>query len=729
MRETTEYRILLKTTHLHQSFRMIFSKPPCLLLIVFVSLWSIGQVVNAIPAFPGAEGAGANAVGGRGGDLYFVTNTNNTGAGSLRNGISEANGPRTILFRVSGTIDLTSDLSINKPYLTIAGQSAPGDGITLRRRGARISSTHNVIVRFLRFRPGDLDSAFEGDAFWVVRGTNIMIDHVSSSWSVDECLSVTHSTNVTVQWSLISESLNNSQHEKGAHGYGSLLRYGAGELTFHHNLYQHHNSRNPRLGDRIKLDFVNNVIYHWGGRAGYSANDLGDNPGGFTNHLNYVGNYLVAGPSTGPSSQAFLSGATTTVIHQSGNFIDSNKNSVLDGANTGWGMFSSSYTPSDTRYPLPEVATDPAASAYQKVLAFAGASVVRDAVDVRLIGNVQNHGGRLVDAVGAPDQATDYVTNSINGANYVFVRGWPQLNSATPPADSDDDGIPDYFENVFGWNPNVANNNHVNADGYTDLEWYLNWLAAPRAVGGMNPPCAVNLRALTGANTNLAFSSLSSTNGTAMLLSDGYTVEFVPGTNFLGLTSFTFSATNAVDGAGFGPVSVAVLVTNSPPVLAPISDYPVIAGATLTVTNSASDPNQPDDTLAFALAVAPAGASIVPTNGVFSWRPTIAQGGTTNPVSIVVSDNGSPGLNATQSFSVTVSRPAQPQAQVFLNHNSRPTLVVIGDAGPDYAVQASTNMTDWTTIVLTNSPVLPWVWSDEEVISFNERFYRILLGP
>jgi pectate lyase len=243
-------------------------------------------------AFPGAEGFGAYAVGGRGGDVYHVTTLADSGPGSLRHGVSEARGPRTIVFDVSGTIFLRSELVIDRPFLTLAGQTAPGDGVTIAGFGTLISDTHNVIVRFMRFRPGDINCPeFQGDALSVVRSQDIVIDHVSASWSIDEALSVTHSDRVTVQWSIIADSLNASCHREGRHGFGSLLRWGAGGLTFHHNLYAHHASRNPRLGDDLGLDFVNNVVYDWGSAPGYSGEAAEGSP-----RLNYVANTLVADP-------------------------------------------------------------------------------------------------------------------------------------------------------------------------------------------------------------------------------------------------------------------------------------------------------------------------------------------------------------------------------------------------------------------------------------------------
>jgi pectin methylesterase-like acyl-CoA thioesterase len=406
-------------------------------------------------AFPGAEGSGALTPGGRGGDVYHVTNLNDSGPGSLRSGVQTASGPRTIVFDLSGTIYLISKLSINKPFITLAGQTAPGDGITVAGWTTAVTDTHDVIVRYMRFRPGDVNCPnYQDDGFTVDRSINVIVDHVSASWSVDETLSVTESDKVTVQWSLITESMKNSCHIKGAHGYGSLIRYGSGLITYHHNLYAHHDSRNPRLGDNIGLDFVNNLVYDWGSEAGYS----GDNTEG-TPRLNYVGNYLVAGASTPSSkrSRAFNGGGTATQIYQSNNAIDSNFNGAHDGQDTQWSMFIGLYTKQQPgRFSFPQVATDDAPSAYARVLNLAGHSLVRDAVDTRVISEVRNEGG-----------------HHINSENE--VGGWPALNSLTPPVDTDQDGIPDAWENDHGLNAlDPADGAAISASGYSNLETYLN---------------------------------------------------------------------------------------------------------------------------------------------------------------------------------------------------------------------------------------------------------------
>ncbi len=355
---------------------------------------------------------------------------------------------------MSGTIHLNSRLTINKPFITIAGQTAPGDGITIAGWPTVITNTNNVVVRYVRFRVGDANCpVVQDDALWVDKTTDTILDHVSASWSVDETLSVTESDRVTVQWSLITESMKNSCHEKGAHGYGSLIRFGNGVVTYHHNLYAHHDSRNPRVGDQIGLDFVNNVIYNWGGESGYS----GPAEEG-TTRVNYVGNYLVAGPQTTASKlRAFSGGSANTQIYQSNNFLDGDKDGARDGADNGWTMFVGAYTKREpARFDFPQVTTHDAATAYERVLGTAGHSRARDSVDTRVVGEVRNEGG-----------------SHINSQN--DVGGWPVLDSTAPPADTDRDGIPDEWETSHGLDPaDAADGRAITASGYSNLERYLN---------------------------------------------------------------------------------------------------------------------------------------------------------------------------------------------------------------------------------------------------------------
>ena len=568
-------------------------------------------LTNNLPAFPGAEGPGGGAIGGRGGDVYHVINVNDGGPGSLRYGITNTSGNRTIVFDVSGTINLQTNLLINDPYLTIAGQTAPGDGITIQGYTTSAQNAHDDVLRFLRCRPGDIYSpAFQDDSFHFVNVTNSIADHISASWSIDEALSTTHSTNISVQWSIIAQPLNHSAHymDSGApgfqaHGYGSLLRYGSGAVGYYHNLYADNYSRNPRPGDNLQLDFINNVVCNWGIFAGYNEDDAADNPDGYTNFLNYIGNYFIAGSNTTANPniafQANVPNAADTQIYQGTNYIDPNAaTNLLNGTDTGWGMFNGTYTQLGAPTPMPGIAvtaTNPPAS-YEQVLAFAGntmagasvdgAYLLRDAVDTNIVTGVRGKSGQIIDFISSNRFSGVYlITNSettysgYTGAgtywqsqgitNFVGVNPWPVLDSAPQPLDSDGDGMPDYWEITLAalgnasMNPAVPNNNHLNPDGYTDLEHYINWLAAPHALTVSNTPVDVDLYAIVGRTGNWGFGVTNATNGTVSLGVDGHTATFTPTNGFIGFASFDFSATNLVTSNYFDvTVSVFVSATN-----------------------------------------------------------------------------------------------------------------------------------------------------------------------
>ncbi len=424
-------------------------------IITIMCVYSAGLLLAAdteISAFPEAEGFGNRSKGGRGGNVLFVTNLNDSGKGSLRSAI-ESKGPRTILFRVSGLIELKSKLSISEPFVTVAGQSAPGDGICLKNFGLLIQ-THDVIVRHLRIRPGDEPARefakrkkdFTPDAISIIAPSHdVIFDHCSASWSVDECCSVSGEgiTNITVQWCLISESLNDSVHPKGEHGYGSLLRCN-GNLSFHHNIYAHHKSRSPRPGTygdgSILLDFRNNVIYN---TKGYSAAD--------PVRMNYVGNYI---RRTG--SSAFQVGGPTTKLFVSGNVLDG----IASATRDNWRLISGKKTDSRMTDPFPvaKVQTDSAEEAFKRVLAHCGATLPkRDAVDTRVIGQIRNGTGELINSQRE-------------------VGGWPKFKSTMPPVDTDQDGLPDDWERDHGLNPADPRDQSHDKDGNgsTNLEEYLN---------------------------------------------------------------------------------------------------------------------------------------------------------------------------------------------------------------------------------------------------------------
>lgn len=419
-------------------------------------------------AFPGAEGAGRFAQGGRGGQVLFVTNLEDSGPGSLRAAI-ETKGPRTILFRVSGTIKLAKPLVIREGRVTIAGQSAPGDGITLRDHCLEVAAD-DVVIRYIRSRLGD-ESKTESDAVWIGRGRRIILDHVSASWSVDETLSASARYtdpdagfyDLTVQWSIISESLTHSLHAKGEHGYGSLIRGGRGsKISFHHNLWANHAARMPRPGNYDGpevdplgpvFDFRSNVFYNWGGdRSGYNADKA------TLAKYNFVDNAYVAGPQSGKPI-AFHESNMLAKAYFAGNSM----NGTIPA--DPWSLVTGA-SPEGYRLTAPvevaPVAPDPAAHAYDRVLASAGASKARDAVDARVVAGVRNRTGVQIDS-------------------QLDVGGWPMLMSLPVPHDSDEDGMPDAWERSHGLDPKAADGNgDRDRDGFTNLEEWLAGVAEGR---------------------------------------------------------------------------------------------------------------------------------------------------------------------------------------------------------------------------------------------------------
>lgn len=414
-------------------------------------------------AFPGADGAGALALGGRGGAVLRVSNLNDSGPGSLRAAV-EADGPRTVIFDIGGTIHLLTPLRIREPSITIAGQTAPGGGITLRGQPLLISAD-DVVIRYIRSRLGDADRV-ESDAITIDRGQRIILDHVSASWSVDETLSIGSRDRtidaVTVQWSIIAESLNLSTHSKGDHGYGSLVRGNRGaRYTFHHNLWSQHRARMPRPGNYLtpdvdpvgpRFEFTNNVFYDWGqGHAGYNS----DSDPATASTYAFIGNAYKRGPD---STGAVIFEEESTAAHA---WFEGNSVGGVVPADP-WAAVTGDDAPGYRLTARPEwatVAPQSAEEAYTAVLAKAGASRARDAVDARILAGVADGTGRIIDS---QDQ----------------VGGWPQLAAGTPWTDTDADGMPDAWEAAHGLNPTVADGAaDRDGDGYTNLEDWLNSLA------------------------------------------------------------------------------------------------------------------------------------------------------------------------------------------------------------------------------------------------------------
>lgn len=476
---------------------------------------TIAETVEKLPAFPGAEGFGRYVTGGRGGAVYHVTNLDDSGEGSLRWALSQK-GAKTIVFDVSGTIHLLSPLSVSTGNVTIAGQTAPGDGICVADYPFTINAS-NVIVRFMRFRLGDKYSDHEGDGLGGLDQKDLMIDHCSVSWSVDECLSFCGCSNTTVQWCISSQSMYQSQHEKGNHGYGG--NWGGSGISFHHNLMIHHNSRTPRLGPRYttqldeRMDMRNNVIYNWGGNGCY---------GGEAMTVNIVNNYYKPGPATlkrnttiqkriaaiGIRTNEYVNNYTAykPTLHMWGDFyVDGNVNTHYSSVTQdNWtnGIYNQvdasgndgKYTattkdtmklaePMDFVY----VTTHTAKDAYEKVLQYVGASLSRDWVDTLMVYDAR-YGKATRTGAGNSNQPGIINTPSDNkpsGAGSDW-SAWPELKSTACPTDTDRDGIPDAWETANGLNPNDATDgNSTNEEGYTMLEVYMNSLVAHIMEGGL----------------------------------------------------------------------------------------------------------------------------------------------------------------------------------------------------------------------------------------------------
>lgn len=433
-------------------------------------------------AFPTAEGFGKYTKGGRGGVVLKVTNLNDDGPGSFRVAATKKV-PRIIVFEVSGTIHLQTKLSILGD-VTIAGQTAPGDGICLADQTVGIGGD-NTIIRYLRFRLGDkfqnkgmVDLSGDDDAFGGNRHKNVIIDHCSMSWSNDEVFSIYGGDSTTLQWNFIAEPLNYSYHfEKGdsdfeKHGYGGI--WGGAHTSAHHNLFAHCVSRNPRFnGARLGasqefVDFSNNVIYNWEHNSVY---------GGEAGTYNMQNNYYRPGPSTSASVAKRIVNPTVNetrglgVFYVNGNYVDGNE-SVSKSNRLGI-EFDSKITDAQkmtaiASKPFETIAInlqDPKA-AYFSILNHVGASFKRDTLDQRLIQDVVQRRGKIIDVQGNYPHGTAYEKT---------VNAWPTLQTGPVLVDSDNDGMPDIWEIKMGLDPKKADdNNYTLSKEYTNIEMYLN---------------------------------------------------------------------------------------------------------------------------------------------------------------------------------------------------------------------------------------------------------------
>lgn len=424
-------------------------------------------------AFPGAEGAGRFAVGGRGGDVYHVTQLGDDGDGSLRRGLESASGPRTIVFDVGGTIALTKKLKFSGSKLTIAGQTAPGDGVTIRDFTFLLEGASDVVIRFVRFRLGDENKPSNTwDTLAINKCRDVILDHVSASWSIDGILDVRDTANFTLQWSILSEALHDSIHPEGKHAMCASLRDLAGPATLHHNLFASSRDRHPTLGTSKPdkplppIDFRNNVIFNWSGTSNF-----GDCP------IIARSNYWRPGPETHRDRQPIAVKGTLPDKARgflSGNVFESREDWTNDNSlavdferwkkkrDTKYGFQGS--LPDWLLSEMPELDNDPtiplefAETALQHVLGLAGAARSRDAVDERVLKDVRERTGKLL--------------NSQHD-----IGGWPKLSAGKSPLDTDRDGIPDDWEKAHGLDARNADANKRMPNGITAIEHYLDDLA------------------------------------------------------------------------------------------------------------------------------------------------------------------------------------------------------------------------------------------------------------
>ena len=492
------------------------------LIILAAMVVSMTAMADDAPAFPGAEGHGRYATGGRGGNIVHVTNLNDSGTGSFRAAVSSSN--RIIVFDVAGVIALRSDLKF-KDNITILGQTAPYPGITLRYYTVQPGA--NNIIRFIRFRRGQEKDVNDGaDACWQRQKTGIIFDHCSFSWSIDEVASFYDNNNFTMQWCTVGESLVDAGHGKGAHGYGGI--WGGKLASFHHNMILHVANRSPRFnGARYNwTGYTSNKLYsqyQWQNAVQaenvdfrncvvYNTNGCYGGPGG--GQINMVGNYYKSGPA------ATIDRLTTVSIGNSGNakdnsiywdmtsryFLDGN---MIDGNNAGWNKMSYdsdvpssggtyytrdpnhyygedlTYTkvggvdclpiPLDAAAPTGEVTTHTAATAFDKVLGYAGASLYRDEVDERYANEASSGTTTYMGTVTKKPGLIDLVSDCNGYTEANFPTG-----SRDADFDTDQDGIPDEWEIANGLNPNDKSDGNaytLDTKGwYTNLEVYASSL-------------------------------------------------------------------------------------------------------------------------------------------------------------------------------------------------------------------------------------------------------------
>ncbi len=530
-------------------------------------------------AFPGAEGYGRFARGGHGGVVVEVTNLNDSGPGSLRDALTGSHGSRTVVFTVSGLITLTSDLTISQQYITVAGQTAPGKGICTRGYTLGMSGGRDVSIRNIRSRPGNI-AGITLNGSGMAGSEHCIMDHCSISWGIDEEMSTRSSKNITLQRTLISEALNIAGHQNypagTAHGYAASLGGDVG--SFHHNLLAHNEGRNWSMAGGLdgagffagRLDIFNNVVYNWRSRT----------TDGGAHEVNFVNNYYKPGAATVyfyalnaqygnfPGTQQYYFAGNV----MPGHFDETNQTTGRTATGENGGSVPTGYSPWVATPFFPSYATiDSARLAYKRVLSDVGCNrPLMDDHDARVIRETRD--GTYTCTGTGPYGGFPGLPNSQDD-----VGGWETYATQQRPAgwDSDHDGLPNWWETLFGLNPNSVagdfseSNADPDGDGYTRLDDYLAWMAKPHVECLTGHAVDIDLSQLTTGYTSLPVHAVSGASaGSAQVLADGRTASFTPPAGFAGVASFDFTVTDSQGDSMTGTIGVLVAETyTSPPKL------------------------------------------------------------------------------------------------------------------------------------------------------------------
>ncbi len=439
------------------------------LIVVAIMCCNQMALAKELLAFPNAEGFGAESRGGRNGRIMEVCNLNSNGLGSFREACS-SKGPRIVIFRTGGILELRKPIVITSPFITIAGQTAPGDGICLKGAGIFIS-THDVTIRGLRVRVGDAPDGPDPnnrDGITIASKKpnsvyNIIVDHCSISWSIDENISTCYPCHdITFQWCIISEALNMSLHKKGPHSKGMLIGDHSKRISIHHNLFAHNYRRNPLLKGDTESEVLNNVMYNWGTACINFSDSLGVGP----HRSNIVANYCIPGPQSSkgkiirfsrnidPKTELYVK-CNVDISRKHVKITEDNWQMVEGDSIRKYQSTKPLFSPSGVSIHKPE-------EAYNMVIKNAGAITPgHDLVDMRVISSAMNRAGSIINS-------------------QYEVGGWPKFAHGNPPLDNDHDGIPDKWEIANNLNPyDPDDRNTISSTGYPYIEDYLNSLIEP----------------------------------------------------------------------------------------------------------------------------------------------------------------------------------------------------------------------------------------------------------